>query len=153
MPTRTAPFILNKETGEPKELYPVQLGHRKVWKVIVSHPVEHNRGKRVHLYSEARQLRERFEQKFPQAQGYEITIVSTSRGYGPPYSKITDEQLRLTNEHGKLWCPYCRKLRAFDWDHNWLLDRCPVCRISIDDFHVRKNNPMFWDRTSKEVYA
>jgi hypothetical protein len=42
-----------------------------------------------------------------------------------------------------LWCPYCRKYRVFVWDSKFDVDRCPVCRITYNDYWVKKYNGIF----------
>lgn len=40
---------------------------------------------------------------------------------------------------GTLWCPYCRDYRKFKADR-WGVDRCVICEISTEDFHVVRYN-------------
>jgi len=78
----------------------------------------------------------------------EYTIVSRQVGYGPPASRISDEELMKMNERGRWWCPYCRKFRVFEWDPFWGIDRCPICRVFMNNGHVLRNNPLVVERIS-----
>ncbi len=132
--TRTKPFRLNKETGEPNLIFTQE--NRDPWKLVISFDMS-NRGRNFRLYQEAKSTGARIKETHPE---YEITIVSRQAGYGPPYSKIDNGTLMRMNQQGLLWCPYCRKMREFLYNPSWQQDRCPVCRISKLDFHVKKNN-------------
>lgn len=60
------------------------------------------------------------------------------------------EPLKELNMQGKLWCPYCRKLRPFVLKKSAMISGiklqdsryvCPICGVSQRDYHVRLWNP------------
>jgi len=86
--------------------------------------------------------------------GFLAEIISRRRGFPPPAKMKEPPRL------GMLWCPYCIKWREFHLaavKHETYttpeLLRCPTCTISIMDYHVRTNNPIFTERyfTSQEM--
>lgn len=151
MPVRTAALTIDGETGEPK-LLSTQINHDPWLVVLYNEALSIRKGKKEKVYSVARERADRLEEKYPKEEGYIVCVVSRQVGYGPPYSRISDRQLYDLNEQGKWWCPYCRALRKYLWDPYYGLKRCPICHIMERDFHVRKNNPIFWDsETIKRV--
>lgn len=141
---RSDPLIL--KDGEPKYPMPSQLSNAP-WRLVVTDEEGRNRGKKFHSYRQAKEAVAKLRGEHPD---FEYTIVSRQISYGPPRSKITDKQLQEMNDISNYWCPYCRKFREFEWDPYALpamgttsmgTDRCPVCRIRIDDSTVVKNNP------------
>ncbi len=46
----------------------------------------------------------------------------------------------LVLEKGLFWCPYCRQKVFFVKDRYLGIKRCPLCGISENDFHVKKEN-------------
>ncbi len=46
----------------------------------------------------------------------------------------------LVLEKGLFWCPYCRQKVVFVKDRYLGIKRCPLCGISENDFHVKKEN-------------
>ncbi len=139
---RSRVLVLNKETEEPKDILFVQTTG-KPWLLILTDDVGRNRGKLFKTMKKARKAAKRIAKAHPDL---EVTVVSRRVGYGPPRSRVSDERLREENDRGSLWCPYCRKFRVFDWDPTWDIDKCPVCRIPINNFHVIRNNPrLSWE--------
>ena len=71
-----------------------------------------------------------------------VHIVSQRKAFAPPRDK------RQAPEAGMLWCPYCLKWRHFieiaimdaDGIKSPIQWRCPICTISVNDFHVRRYN-------------
>ncbi len=140
---RSEPLILNKK-GNLKYPKSVQLGKKKMrWKLVVTDFEGHNRGKLVRRYRDAKRMIVTLKKKHPD---FEYTIVSRQVGYGPPASRLTHEDLMEKNQRGRWWCPYCRKFRIFDWDPYWDVNRCPVCRIFDNNYHVLANNPILAER-------
>jgi hypothetical protein len=140
---RSEPLILNKK-GNLKYPRQVQRGKEKMrWLLVVTDMEGRNKGKKIRRYREARKLVKTLKKRYPD---YEYTIVSRQVGYGPPVSRVSDEDLLAQNHRGRYWCPYCRKFRVFDWDPWWSKSRCPVCRIFDDNWHVMVNNPGIADR-------
>ncbi len=43
-------------------------------------------------------------------------------------------------EKGLFWCPYCKQKVMFVKDKYLGIKRCPICGISENDFHVKKEN-------------
>ena len=113
------------------------------WKLVVTDFEGKNRGKLVRRYRDAKKIIEVLKKEHPD---FEYTIVSRQVGYGPPASRLTHEYLWENNQRGRLWCPYCRKFRVFDWDPYWDVNRCPVCRIFDSNYHVLANNPLLAER-------
>lgn len=71
----------------------------------------------------------------------QVEVVSRRKAFGPPLAKQHPPQ------EGLLWCPYCLKWREFTERAirtNGLLGpmvwRCPVCTISVNDYHIRRFN-------------
>jgi hypothetical protein len=132
---RSEPLILDKD-GNPKKIWPVQEG-RKAWRLVLTLNMA-NRGKDFKTYAKAKAAQEALR---PRYQDHEYTIVSRMVGYGPPYSKVSDEKLEDMNLRGFLWCAFCRKFRQFLWSPLWNIEKCPVCTISIRHFQIVRNNP------------
>ncbi len=128
---------MNKD-GEPTLIH-VQL-RKDPWRLIVTDPSGKNKGKTFSSYRAAKEVIAKLKAQHPDS---EYTIVSRQVGYGPPHSKITDEDLIEMNAHGKYWCPYCRKFRIFEIDPYFHKERsrCPICHIPDDSWHVMRNNP------------
>ena len=70
-----------------------------------------------------------------------LGICSRRKGFNKPPKVIIPQ--------GLLWCPYCLKAREFTERRvrhpnyvSTLEWRCVVCKISINDAYVKKNNPM-----------
>jgi hypothetical protein len=79
--------------------------------------------------------------------GLSVDIISRRHGFPPPV------KMREPPRMGMLWCPYCIKWREFEViaiSHEGFttpdLLRCPVCTISIMDYHVRTYNVEFVER-------
>lgn len=72
------------------------------------------------------------EKFFPSAEVYEINI----RDSAPLDPKAVKEK-------GQLWCPYCACHRFFPLDSFRGYDRCEICGISTNDFHVKTENKMW----------
>lgn len=58
--------------------------------------------------------------------------------------------MKLYNQKGVWWCPYCTELRKFKYRKQYTVEGitmpdpgmyCPLCGISHRDHHVRKHNP------------
>ena len=140
---RSEPLILNRK-GNLKYPLAVQMGKKKLrWRLVVTDIDGKNRGKLVRRYSEAKKIVKVMQAKHPDM---EYTIVSRQVGYGPPASRVSDDDLMAINTRGRWWCPYCRKFRIFDWDPYWSKSRCPVCRVFDNNYHVLANNPIIADR-------
>jgi hypothetical protein len=138
---RTNAIVLDRETGEPVNIpdWIIESG-KHPWLVVIITDKNKRLGKTFVSYKEAKDWA---EERATLKGVVEVTVVSKILGYGPP-SKITDEQLVEMNARGKLWCPYCRKFREFEWDPWKARVMCTTCRVSVEDFHVRRNNPKFW---------
>jgi hypothetical protein len=82
-----------------------------------------------------------------------VHVVSMKKGFAPT------PQMRVRQEPGTSWCPYCLKWREFrifavkiggemispaDF-------RCPICTISVNDYYVKKYNPMLYARATQPV--
>jgi hypothetical protein len=109
------------------------------WKVIIG------QGKQVKRFREDltgaiafyRQMRK---------EGKEVHLVSANRGFPPfkPGHKRYEE--RPSSKH--IWCPYCMKWRQFvytalrdrDGQVSAAENRCPVCKIPLHDYNVKKYN-------------
>ncbi len=140
---RSRVFILDKKTGEPKDLLSVQ-EYGEPWLLVLTDEDGRNRGKKFKRFKTARNTADKIREQHPDL---EITIVSRRVGYGPPRSRISDDDLHEQNARGRLWCPFCRKFREFDIDPTWNWERCPICRIPTHNFHVIRNNPrLTWER-------
>ncbi len=46
----------------------------------------------------------------------------------------------LVLEKGMFWCPYCKQKVMFVKDKYLGIKRCPICGISENDFHVKREN-------------
>lgn len=137
---RSKPLVLDKTTGEPKYLLPVQQ-RKPPWKLIVLDRKNHTRKvKLFHSYVEAKEKARKLEEKY--GERVEVGVVSRQVGYGPPYSKISDGQLLSLNWKRRWWCPYCRDIRRFLQIRG--AKRCEFCHTRITDFHVIKCNPALW---------
>jgi hypothetical protein len=134
---RSEPLKVNKK-GKVINLLASQIAAKYPWRLVVTDIDGHNRGKKFKSYKKAKKAQKRLQQQHPDL---EYTIVSLCVGYGPPRSKITDEDLQEMNSRGRYWCPYCRKFRIFDLDPYWNWNRCPVCRMPDHNWHVMRNNP------------
>lgn len=53
-------------------------------------------------------------------------------------SEKIPESIKL--KKGQLWCPYCNNVVIFTKDKRLNVKRCPICRISENDFWVKKVN-------------
>lgn len=135
---RSDPLILNKK-GNLKYPRACQGRKKNRWRLVVTDLDGNNRGKKFRRYRKAKQAVTGMREKHPD---FEYTIVSLQVGFGPPSSKVNDDQLLAMNHRGRYWCPYCRKFRQFDWDPFRSKDKCPICRIPLDDWHVMRNNPL-----------
>ena len=135
---RSKPLKLNKE-GEPTVLLFVQQG-KDPWRLIVTDPSGRSKGKTFSSYRKAKEVIAKMKEKHPDS---EYTIVSRQVGYGPPQSKISDEDLVEMNSRGRYWCPFCRKFRIFELDpyHHTERLRCPICHMPESSWHVMRNNP------------
>lgn len=144
MATRSPPLIINKESGEPTfPNLPPREGV-EIWRVILMDGSDSKKGRKFSTYSDARKFAVEMRDKYTKGNGYEVTLVSLAVGYGPPFKRLSDDDLRDLNSHGIFWCAYCRKPRRFTWFSNKWQDCCPVCEIPLFDFHITKNNPHFW---------
>jgi len=134
--------------GKPTRLLPVQQG-KDPWRLIVTDPNGKNRGKTFASYKKAKKVVVKLQEKHPDS---EYTIVSRQVGYGPPRSKISDEDLIEMNSRGRYWCPYCRKFREFEVDPYFSPERtrCPICHIPDSSWHVMRNNPRWVNRMYAE---
>lgn len=137
---RSRPLRLDKTTGEPKVLLPVQQ-NKPPWKLVVLDRKKHSRKvKLYHSYSEAKRKAAEVAEKY--GDRVEVGVVSRQTGYGPPYSKVSDGQLWQLNMKRRYWCPYCRAIRKFPSVVG--VKRCEFCQTRITDFHVIKCNPALW---------
>ncbi len=130
---------MNKK-GKVKDLKPSQKVYPP-WRLVVVDPNGKRRGKVFKSYKKAKKTATKLKATHPDS---EYTIVSRQIGYGPPFSKVSDEDILAMNARGRYWCPYCRKFRIFDWDPWWGAkgqDRCPVCGTPESSWHVVRNNP------------
>lgn len=142
MGIRSKPLKIDKATGEPKELLPVQINHEP-WKLVVLDRKKHTRKvKKYWSYKEAKEAVARLEEKY--GDRIEAHVVSRQIGYGPPYSKVTDYQIIRQNQRRRYWCPYCRKFRRFLHLPSAGCRACEFCHTRETDFHVIKCNPIFW---------
>lgn len=140
---RSDPLILDKETREPlPECLPFTANKYEPWKVVVlDTDTGQRRFRKFFSYQVAKKAVEHLKAENP---GLMIGVVSRQKGYGPPYSKITDEQLLAQNELGNYWCPYCLAFRRFLHSF-WRGKRlCELCAMPSSDFHVIKCNPILW---------
>lgn len=140
---RSKPLTVSKETGEPTTL-PWNAHKNEPWKVVVVDIEGKRKSKKFFSYVEAKETAARLREKF----GVEarVAVVSRCMGYGPPHSKVSTEMLAEQNDRGNLWCPYCRTFRRFLYNAWREREMCEVCGCVVTDFHVRANNPVFWDR-------
>jgi hypothetical protein len=82
-----------------------------------------------------------------------VHVVSMRRGFGPT------DQMKLKQEAGTSWCPYCVKWREFRIFAVKISDgsispadfRCPICTISVNDYWVRMHNPVLYARATAPV--
>lgn len=141
---RSDPLIIDKETGEPRELLWVQTKNDP-WKLIVFDRTKRKRKEKLYAsYREAKEKEEAVKEKY--GDRVETRVVSRQVGYGPPESKVTDYQIIRQNQQRKYWCPYCRLFRKFLNFRG--AKRCEFCHTRITDYHVIRCNPVFW--TDKE---
>lgn len=141
---RSYPLVIEKETGEPR-YYPNSTTHLRypAWKILIlDTETEQRRSKKFFSYQEAKSAVSHFKEKLGPT--YLIGVVSIQRGFGPPYSKVSDKALLAKNEMGYIWCPYCRTFRSFMYNAWREKKLCEFCQIVEDDFHVIANNPIFW---------
>lgn len=47
-------------------------------------------------------------------------------------------------ERGKLFCPWCGLQEV------WKNDNCPVCGVSVENFHVRNVNQHLWGKLKRK---
>lgn len=154
---RSDPLVLDRETKEPTEdSLPWTHQRHEPWKVIIVE-VETNvrRSKKFFLYQEAKSAAAKLKEKYNET--HKVGVVSRQRGYGPPWSKVTDQQLLEINETGLWWCPYCRNYREFHFVPYLGMRRCEFCHTRETDFHVSRCNPVLWSpdyfkRIFGEVY-
>lgn len=125
---------------------------RLPWRLLVT---DHNSGRQKSMlfayYSEAKTRAGRILgalEDSPDSR-LDVTIVSRSVGYGPPYKKISDLQLLTLNQRKKYWCPYCRKIRQLLWLPKLQARGCIYCGITERDFHMRRCNPKFWSPAAR----
>lgn len=78
-----------------------------------------------------------------------VHVVSMRKTYAPT-PKMLKEQ-----PQGTFWCPWCikwREFRTFAVDRNGEVGiemlRCPICTISVNDFFIKKYNPILVARAS-----
>lgn len=143
---RSDPLILDRETREPlPQCLPASAERHEPWKVIVLDPeTQKRKSKKFFSYVEAKQAAEALKEKYGITM--QVGVVSRQTGYGPPYSKVKDQQIQEQNEMGNWWCPYCRRFRRFLYNA-WRQKRlCEFCRTTETDFHVKKCNPVLWMR-------
>lgn len=140
---RSDPLIIDRKTGEPTNL-PFTKDKYEPWKVvIVDEETNVRRSKKFFSYQEGKQFAKALGEKYEGT--HTVGLVSRQVGYGPPYSKIPDQQLlRMNEEAGLWWCPYCRNFREFQYvpflDKKW----CEFCHTRETDFHVIRCNPVLW---------
>jgi len=145
---RSRPLII-KKNGKPRHINFCQQGvidgkKAKPWKIVIIGITGKRRGKVFRTYKKAKKETKRLAKRYPLQT---VTLVSRVQGYGPPRSRITDDDMWAQNRRGYYWCPYCRGFRQFLWDPRWEIEKCPVCRISIRDWHVIYNNPVLnWEK-------
>jgi len=138
---RSEAIVLDKQTGEPRNIpeYLIESG-KTLWRAVILTDKNKRLGKTFVSYREAKKWA---EEKSTAKGVVEVTVVSKIVSFGPP-SKISDNQVREMNAIGKLWCPYCRCFREYEWDPWSDRVKCPICRVSTEDCDVRRNNPKFW---------
>lgn len=111
--------------------------HTKVKKIIL-------RGKddQTHkeFYPQVKKLAGELQAKNPTAT---VDMICRNRAFNLPAGT------KIPKNH--LWCPYCRKPRIFAMDNYLGVNRCTVCDISDNDFHVKKMNGMM--RKEMEEWA
>jgi len=141
---RSDPLVLDRETKEPLEkCLPWTYKKYEPWKVvIVNTETSQRRSKKFFLYQEARSTAAKYTEKL--GDGHQVGVVSRQMGYGPPYSRVSDQQLLQANEQGLWWCPYCRAYRGYNFvpflGQRW----CEFCHTREADFHVVRCNPVLW---------
>lgn len=90
-------------------------------------------------FKKAKQVALAAKEKYASRPDVIIELISRSKAYPPP-AKL--------KRQGRLWCPYCCKLRAFYWDTQFDLNRCPICGISDHDYYVRTYNNLWQSQLS-----
>jgi len=86
----------------------------------------------IDVYRRAKQEGEKIKLKYGQA--VTIDIISHCQAFKKP---------NVPTPKNHLWCPYCRKFRLFYWDEYLEVDRCPICRITKNDYWVKFYNGLF----------
>jgi uncharacterized Zn-finger protein len=84
----------------------------------------------------------------------DATLKANNVGFPPPVK--WRDNMRVVNDRGIAWCPYCLKMRRFKrhsgfyvsgifvpLDHKDKTRFCPLCGISTKDYHVKKWNPRY----------
>lgn len=146
MVVRSEPLVLMKD-GEPKNP-PFTHKTWPAWKVLVVFIETNKRAtKKFFSYQEAKQSAAELQEKY--GEKAKVGVISRAKGYGPPYSKVSNLKLRDYNNRGLYWCPYCRQFREFHYLPYKDTRCCEFCRTRQEDFHVIKCNPFLW---SPDVY-
>lgn len=134
------PIVIDRETGEPKNVPDWWPETKEPWKVVILLKAGGKKGKKFRKYSEAKA----FADKFKDDERVEsVTVVSRAYAFGPP-SKITEQHLIRANMKGLTWCPYCRKFTDYLYDPYTELKRCVICSVSDRNNTVRQCNPRYW---------
>lgn len=145
---RSDPLVLGKD-GEPNEASRAITWEKyPAWKIIVLDLETWKRKTRKEFsYKRAREVATRLNEQFQETgQTSTAFVVSRQRGYGPPYSKVSDDDLYERNTMGDWWCPYCRQFRKFNYHAYIGMRICSFCTTRESDFHVKKCNPILWNR-------
>lgn len=54
--------------------------------------------------------------------------------------KIKPKPIWIRVRPGKLWCPYCNRVKKFKMDKYLGVEKCESCGITIKDYYVKKFN-------------
>ena len=81
-----------------------------------------------------------------------VHVISKRKAFAPT------EKMQAKQEDGALWCPYCLKWRHFRVSaiiRDGILGpeslRCPICSISVNDFYVKRYNPVMVARAEVKI--
>ena len=138
---RSDPLVF--KDGEPTNP-PITYEKYEPWKVVIKDTeTETIRSRKYFSYKEAKarvsSLRDEYGERA------EVGLVSRQIGYGPPYSKVSNNRLLEANESGLYWCPYCRQFRDFPYYPYKEESCCEFCLTRERDFHVKACNPLLWN--------
>ena len=106
------------------------------WAVFVVYKGKRRR-KNFDDEKEAQAFLEKIKEKYKDKEGLLLGVVSISIPFSRNEAKLKPKGKNI------YWCPYCREWRKFGLSIDSGYVTCPLCSISIFDFHVRNENRLW----------